>query len=111
MPAQHIAPLEPSIPVLFANPISAKRNDVAASLLLEVTSVTPIQTNHEVFALFDQSPALVGLPVVEKGQPIGLINRNIFMDSFARPFHRDVYGNKSCIAVMDKRPLIVDGYV
>jgi len=74
-----------------------------------VPSVTPAQTNKDVFALFDQSSAIVGLPVVENGQPIGLINRNIFTDSFARPFHREVYGSKSCIAFMDRQPLVVDG--
>lgn len=109
MPAQITAIPTSSMPAQLASPNSADRKNLAASLLLDVPSVTPGQTNKEVFALFDQSSAISGLPVVEKGQPIGLINRNIFMDSFARPFHREVYGNKSCIAFMDKQPLVVDG--
>ncbi|HUY02501.1 MAG TPA: SpoIIE family protein phosphatase [Rhodocyclaceae bacterium] len=96
-----------SRPAAVSAPASALRQQLAASLLLKVPSVTPADTNREVFALFDQSPAIVGLPVVEDGQPIGLINRNIFMDSFARPFHREIYGNKSCVAFMDKSPLVV----
>lgn len=82
---------------------------LARSLLIDVAPVSPAQTNREVFALFDNTPNIIGLPVVEDDRPIGLINRNIFMDSFARPFHRELYSNKSCIAFMDKQPLIAEG--
>lgn len=81
---------------------------VARELLIEVAPISPMQTNLEVFNRFDQQPSLVGLPVVEDGRPIGLINRTIFMDSFARPFHRELYSSKSSIAFMDKQPLVAD---
>lgn len=110
MPAQITAIPRPTF-TADAVPAASAKQHLAASLLLDVPSVTPAQTNKDVFALFDQSAAIVGLPVVENEQPIGLINRNIFMDSFARPFHREIYGNKSCIAFMDKKPLIVDGQI
>lgn len=77
-------------------------------LLIPTQSVAPTTPNHEVFRLFEDNPGLVGLPVVEEGRPIGMINRNIFMQSFARPFHREIYLSKSCIAFMDKDPLVVD---
>lgn len=81
---------------------------ITRDLLRETPCVSPEQSNLDVFRLFDGNPALGGLPVVESGVPIGLINRNIFMDSFARPFHREVYSRKSCIAFMDKTPLVVE---
>lgn len=77
-------------------------------LLLPAPSVTPATQNKELFAIFEAQANLTGLPVVENGCPIGLVNRNIFMQSMARPFHREVYANKSCIAFMDKQPLVVD---
>lgn len=77
-------------------------------LLVPCESVTPASPNRDVFAIFEAQPDMIGLPVVENGHPIGLINRNIFMQSMARPFHREVYLTKSCIAFMDKEPLIVD---
>ena len=70
--------------------------------------MTPETLNNEVLAILDAYPNLIGLPVVENDFPIGLINRNIFMQSMARPFHREVFIGKSCIAFMDKQPLIVD---
>ena len=77
-------------------------------LLVPCESVTPATPNREVFAIFEAKPEMIGLPVVENGHPIGLINRNIFMQSMARPFHREIYLAKSCIAFMDKLPLVVD---
>lgn len=48
------------------------------------------------------------LAVIEGDRPIGLINRNIFLSQMSKPFHRELYDKKSCIAFMDKEPLIVD---
>eukprot|EP01035_Chromulina_nebulosa_P024548 gene24547-31968_t len=58
--------------------------------------------------VFNRHRDLVSLPVVEQNQPIGLINRNIFLSQMSKPFRVELYGRKSCIAFMDKDPLIVD---
>jgi serine phosphatase RsbU (regulator of sigma subunit) len=52
---------------------------------------------------------MVSLAVIEDDRPIGLINRDIFLSQMSKPFHRELYDKKSCIAFMDKDPLIVDG--
>jgi serine phosphatase RsbU (regulator of sigma subunit) len=80
---------------------------IARSLLREAPTVAPQQTNDEVMQLLSERPDVASLPVVENGLPIGLINRNIFMDGIAKPFRRELFGRKSCIAFMDKQPLIV----
>jgi serine phosphatase RsbU (regulator of sigma subunit) len=64
--------------------------------------------NIVVMDLFSAHRELVSLAVLEQGRPIGLINRTIFMSQMSRPFHRELYDRKSCIAFMDKQPLIVD---
>ena len=93
----------------FAAPLAQRalvtRTD---GLLIPTQAVTSAHSNGEVFRLFEEKPDLSGLPVIEEGRPIGIINRNIFMQSFARPFHREIYLQKSCIAFMDKAPLIVE---
>lgn len=71
-------------------------------------SVAPDFRNEQVLALFSADATLQNLPVLEDGRPIGLINRNVFMTSFALPFRREVFARKSCIAFMDKSPLVVD---
>ncbi len=80
----------------------------AQDILIETPVASPLQTNLEIQQLFSENPQLVGLPVIEDDSAIGLINRNIFMDSISRPFHKEIFGKKSCIAFMDKTPLIVD---
>ncbi len=92
-----------------AVPPKAKTAQVANDLLVTSPFVTPKVTNGEVAKFFHDRADIVGLAVVEDDIPIGLINRNVFMEGFARPFARDVFSRKSCIAYMDKSPLIVDG--
>lgn len=84
---------------------------IARSLLRETPVVSPQQTNDDVLQILTAHPEVIGLPVVENDRPIGLINRNIFMDGLAKPFRRELYGRKSCIAFMDKQPLIVDQHM
>lgn len=81
---------------------------MARDILVQVPVVSPTQTNMEILGIFAENPQLIGLPVVENDVAIGLINRNIFMDSIARPFHKEIFGKKSCIAFMDKTPLVVE---
>lgn len=80
----------------------------AGELALPVAPVELEQTNDEVHALLTARKELEALAVVEDGRPLGLINRNIFMEACTRPYAREVYGRRSCIAWMDKAPLVVD---
>lgn len=84
------------------------RQSSAADLCVEVPCLTANETNEKVMEVFTRHRDLVSLPVVEGSQPIGLINRNIFLSQMSKPFRMELYGRKSCIAFMDKEPLIVD---
>lgn len=80
----------------------------ARELAREVAPVSPEATNDEVLALLSRHPDVEALAVVEGGRPIGLINRHIFMEACTKPFSREIFGRRSCIAWMDKEPLVVD---
>ena len=80
----------------------------ASGLRQHQEPLTPEHSNEEVREFFMRHPALETVAVTEAGRPIGLINRNIFMEQYARPFGRDVFGRKSAIAFMDKGPVVVD---
>lgn len=80
----------------------------AEHLTARAEPVTPAHDNEYVRTLFAMNESQETLAVVENGQPIGLINRHIFMEQYARPFARDVFGRKSCIAFMDKMPVVID---
>lgn len=80
----------------------------ARELCIDVPFVTPDSDNLKVMALFTEHSSLISLPVVEGTRPFGLINRHIFLSQMARPFFRELYDRKSCIAFMDKYPLVID---
>lgn len=83
----------------------------AADLCTETPSITADATNAQVMEIFNLHRDLVSLPVLEEDQPIGLINRNIFLSQMSKQFRMELYGRKSCIAFMDKEPLIVDAAI
>ncbi|MGM3175035.1 SpoIIE family protein phosphatase [Dickeya lacustris] len=80
----------------------------ARDLCITTPDVSPATDNATVLQLFSRHKELVSLPVVESGRPFGLINRHSFLSHMARPYYRELYDRKSCIAFMDKTPLIVE---
>jgi len=84
------------------------RQPSAGDLCVAVPSVTMEQTNEEVMAVFATHRELASLPVVDSGQAVGLINRSHFLSQMSKPFHRELYNRKTCIAFMDKEPLVVE---
>jgi serine phosphatase RsbU (regulator of sigma subunit) len=83
----------------------------AGDLCQEVPFVDAEDSNSLVMELFSARRDMGSLAVIEGLRPIGLINRDIFMSQMSKPFHRELYDKKSCIAFMDKEPLIVDAEV
>ncbi|MCP3723454.1 SpoIIE family protein phosphatase [Paraburkholderia sp. CNPSo 3272] len=80
----------------------------AGELALEVPAIDASDSNSLVMEIFYSRRDMASLAVIENDRPIGLINRDIFMSQMSKPFHRELYDKKSCIAFMDKEPLIVD---
>jgi diguanylate cyclase (GGDEF)-like protein len=77
-------------------------------LLNEVPAVSSSMNNNDVYEIFQKNPKLMIIPVVDDGQPQGLINRFDMIEHFARPYERELYGKKSCRQFMDRKPLIAD---
>jgi len=96
------------LPVYLSGVRPRFRHPSAADLCIEVPSMTPDETNEKVMEVFSRHKDLVSLPVVEGNKPIGLINRSIFLSQMSKQFRHELYGKKSCIAFMDKEPLVVD---
>ncbi|MFZ6644466.1 SpoIIE family protein phosphatase [Undibacterium sp. TJN25] len=80
----------------------------ARDLGVLVPTVTSEETNSRVLEVFDKHRELISLPVLEGSSPMGLISRNIFMSQMSKPYYRELYEKKACIAFMDKNPLIVE---
>ena len=79
-----------------------------SKLLKYVTPVSPSDTNEDVFRLFELHPDLHAVPVVQETKPLGLISRSEMIDHYARPYRRELYGDKSCVTMMDGASIIVE---
>jgi EAL domain-containing protein (putative c-di-GMP-specific phosphodiesterase class I)/GGDEF domain-containing protein len=80
----------------------------AAALLFHVDPVAPAAANSDVYARFARDPSLHAIPVVENGVVLGLLNRHAFIDAYARPYRRELFGRKPCHPFMDADPLVVE---
>jgi serine phosphatase RsbU (regulator of sigma subunit) len=99
MQAEHFTFMRPTLP---------RDHRCAGDLCNEVPGIGSDSTNNRVMEIFSAHRERACLAVLEGDRPIGLINRNIFLSQMSKPFHRELYDKKSCIAFMDKEPLIVD---
>lgn len=87
--------------------VQAPRQTVA-QLLLPALAVGRERTNREIAQLLEDAPDTQSLAVVQDGRPIGLINRQRFLDRLHKPFHMEIYGRQSCAIFMNANPLVVE---
>ncbi len=81
----------------------------AANLLVAAPAVPPHTTHHEVYALLCVHETLHALAVVDtERRPLALIGRGEFIASYAKPFFKELYGNKPCTLFANLAPLTID---
>ena len=86
-------------------------HECAGKMLLPVPSIGSHSTVTDVARIFEQDSVLQSIPVVDGDTPVGLINRQSFLDQLNKPFHREVYAKKPCTVFMNPQPLIVESDV
>ena len=84
------------------------RTETAEKLCISAPSVSPAMDSHALAQLFERHSDLHAVAVVDKGRPQGLINHQRFLERYTRPFHREIYGRKSCTMFMQASPLLVE---
>lgn len=80
-------------------------------LIMSVDPVAPDTTNLDVYEMLVAKPEIFSIPVVNNGFPVGVIGRQEMIALFARPFHRELYGQRPCETFMDSAPLIVESSI
>jgi diguanylate cyclase (GGDEF)-like protein len=94
--------------LLIEQPYSNPRSITIETILRYVEPVQPDTEIEKIFASFTGDPSLRSIPVVKNGRPVGLINRYELVDSFAKPFRRELLGKKPCQSTMNAEPLLVE---
>lgn len=80
-----------------------------ADLLRKTPAIAPSLPVTEVFKVFANHPDLAAIPVVnDESIPVGIVYRKKIIETFARPYTRELFGRKPIASFMDRDPLIVD---
>ena len=76
-----------------------------------VDPVSPDTPGSVIFARFQDAPDTLVIPVVDDGQPLGLIERNAFLLKIAGPFGHALYAHRPVTQIMDAEPAVVEAGV
>jgi signal transduction histidine kinase/HPt (histidine-containing phosphotransfer) domain-containing protein/ActR/RegA family two-component response regulator len=82
-----------------------------SDLLVMVQFVPSTATIDDVFQIFEENSELSAVPVVDEGDPVGLITRSYLINTYSKRFSRELLGRKPCNSIMDKSPILVEGMV
>jgi EAL domain-containing protein (putative c-di-GMP-specific phosphodiesterase class I)/GGDEF domain-containing protein len=80
----------------------------SAKMLVRAPALPRRATNNDVFELFSRLPDLHAVAVVENDEPVALVNRRGFMDRYALPYHRELFGKRSCLLLANTSPMIIE---
>ncbi len=79
-----------------------------ASVMAAVEPVPPDAPTRLVYERFRTEAELATIPVVDRGKPVGLADRNRLIMSLAHRYGNALYADKPVTHLMDPNPLIVD---
>ncbi|MBW7859650.1 MAG: EAL domain-containing protein [Rhodocyclaceae bacterium] len=96
------------IAVLPSAPPRRDSEETVRRLLVAAEAVSPAHSVDDVRQFFGLHEALHAVAVVEDGYPVGLINRRSFLEQFAQPYYRELFGRRSCATLMNPAAFRVD---
>lgn len=70
--------------------------------------IHPTTSNDEVATLFQRQTDLHAVAVVDAQRPIALLNRQVFLNEYARLYFREVHGRRPAIELANRSPRIVE---
>lgn len=77
-------------------------------LAVKAPTLSPAALIDDVAKAFADQVTLRAMALVEDERPIGLLNRQTFVDRYARPYFKELYGRKPCMLFANMTPLILD---
>jgi EAL domain-containing protein (putative c-di-GMP-specific phosphodiesterase class I)/GGDEF domain-containing protein len=84
------------------------RNVLRSLVLCHAPTLDPWTPIDEVSTLFQTSPELHALPVLSDGRPVAVINRQSFMNDYARLYFRELHGRRPCLGYANRSPRVVE---
>ncbi len=87
---------------------AAGANLTVERLVFKVPAVSPDMLIDDAAKAFANDSTLRALALVVDGKPVGLLNRQSFVDRYARPYFKELYGRKPCMLFANTTPLVLD---
>jgi diguanylate cyclase (GGDEF)-like protein len=87
---------------------AAGANLTVERLATKAPAIAPGMLIDDVAKAFANDSTVRALALVEEGRPVGLLNRQSFIDRYARPYFKELYGRKACMLFANMTPLILD---
>jgi diguanylate cyclase (GGDEF)-like protein len=84
------------------------RQSTIGDLAMASPVVAADTPNNRIADIFTASAHVHAVAVVRDGKPVGIVNRRTFMDRYAQPYYRELYGKRPCTTFMNAKPLLVD---
>jgi diguanylate cyclase (GGDEF)-like protein len=88
------------------------RNNENPTIAILLKFIPPVDESVpclEVLDIFQKSQHIFALPVINSGNiPVGIVDRKDFIESFIKPFSKEIYGKKSISDFMNKSSIIID---
>ncbi len=76
--------------------------------LVDAPTVNAQTTNDDLAACFAQWPGLHAVAVLDREQPVALINRERFLSEYSKLYYREVWGRKSCVMHANFQPRLIE---
>jgi diguanylate cyclase (GGDEF)-like protein len=77
-------------------------------LAVKAPTLSPDTLIDDVAKAFAGDTTLRAMALVEDGRPVGLLHRQSFVDRYARPYFKELYGRKACRLFANTTPMILD---
>ena len=77
-------------------------------LKVSAPAVAPHLPSGELVRLFAANPELHAIAVVDGEKPVGLVNRRDFVEKYAQPYHRELYGKRPVSQFMNANPICAE---
>ena len=65
-------------------------------------------SNDDAAALFHAKPELHAIAVVDGQRPVAIISRTGFLNEYAKPYYREIWGKKSCMKTANDKPRLIE---
>lgn len=76
--------------------------------VIDAPTVNVDATNDALAAVFARWPRLHAVAVLDREQPVALINRVQFMNEYSKLYYREVWGRKPCVVHANYAPRLIE---